>query len=87
MRIIIGGCEKTVVSYAGDKRKRQIFVFFLGAFSVRFSVRRKYNIHISLIVFNIKLIKVLCISLYSNNRINISGFFVGIIKRLEIIKR
>ena len=70
-----------------NKKKRQTLAFFLNVFNIRFNAKEKHDIYINLMVFNIKLIKVLYISFYLNNKINTLGFFVKIIKRLKSIKR
>jgi len=61
-------------------------MFFLGVFNVRFNARKKHDVYISSIVFNIRFIEVLCILFYLNNKINTFGFFIKVIKRLEIIR-
>jgi len=58
-----------------------------NVFNVRFNVKKKHNIHISSPVFNIRFIKVLYVSLHSNNKINTPGLFVKVIKRLKNAER
>jgi len=80
---MIKGREKIIVNYINNKRKRQTFAFFLNAFNIKLNVKRRYNIHINPMVFNIKFIKVLYILFRSNNKINTFNLFVKIIERLK----
>ena len=61
-------------------------MFLFSVFNVRLNVKKKHDVYINPIVFNIRLIKVSCISLYLNNKINTFDLFIKIIERLEIIK-
>ena len=61
-------------------------MFILGVFNVRFGVRERHDVYVSSMVFNMRFIKVLCISFRLNNKINMFGFFIKVIKRLEIIE-
>jgi len=87
MRVIIKDREKTIISYASNKEKRQTLTLFSNVFNVKFNTRKRHDIHINPTVFNIRLIKVSRISLQLNNKINTRRLFIKIIGRLKIIKR
>jgi len=85
--IIIKSRKKIIINYVSDKKKRWTFTFFLNVFNIRLNTRKKHDVYINPPVFNIRLIKILCVLFYTNNKINMFDYFVIIIRELEKTER